>query len=185
MNVKVGILNNGNPINNESNSTIETATLSYSTLDIFGSVEFVKGGLKAEDNEILYMYNIKLFDVLENKYIEESGKQYAGEVLNINEFRYIFKTELKDTKEYRLDFYFTTNNYYEYSCSYNFVVELGTAEKCSIEIKTVESDNLNILDSTISLEQEEGRIGLKLVGENPVSTNICIRRSDSKSNFSI
>ena len=193
MEIIVPLLDDKAPINANGKLSSEIInTLSYTTLDISGSIKFKSDDKLFNDNEILYIYNIKLIDATEadseeeGEILEQSGNLYANEQLNTNQFKYIFKTELKDKKAYKLVFDFTTNNYYNYSYTYRFDTDLEIAEECHVHIITIDSDTSDVLKNitSVSKEQEEGRIGLKLIGDT-FTGNICIRRTDSKSNFSI
>lgn len=182
------------PLKYDSRKTVTLAEdikkLQYTTLDLKGKI-FISGqeGEVIFDKEILYLYNIKLYDD-SNKLIEDSGNLYANEIQSINEFRYICKTEFKDGEQYHFTFKFITNNYFETTVDYDFEIELSQSGIINgIRIATADNDPYNSLqgETSITTEQDEGRLGLKFysASKEDFTGNLCIRRSDAKSNFKI
>jgi hypothetical protein len=97
---------------------------------------------------------------------------------------------LTNNSSYTINFSFVTNNGYEgtktivLSVSYTPVANYSIIYVATIENHTTSEDPLYGI-STVSLEEDEGRIGLKFVNEtsNSFTGKIAIRRSSSKENF--
>ena len=140
--------------------------------------------------------------------IEDSGILFTNEYVDSSQFKYRFKTDLEPDKKYSLVFSYETEHGYEetldpivFLVSVNiggnnpFIIQ--TAENSDIEINHTHPLNEKTDDSSIAIkdnidnilsldkDEEEGRIGLKI--HDPRSKvfngNLCIRRTDSKSNF--
>lgn len=235
----------------------ESVIKSFSSLDLFGQIT------SEDPTEVLYKYNFKLYNE-NNVLLEDSGDILANKYQNINEFRYLFKTEFKHNNGYRIDFTYVTNNEYTGTTSKSFECSLSEFDPFDQKLATVDGkeqnehqhngsapynspgyhdgvtlevdDTLlflrarNLIDvegtrlnfretpyvnvdntqlevlgnlvhsvdyvkylvenETVDKEEEEGRIGLKIVpatseGEKEFFGNMCIRRSSSKDNFNI
>ena len=169
-----------------SNSAMdEINTLYLSTLDFFGNIK-----VENDPSEVLYQYNVKLYDAT-NNLLEDSGDIYASQYLNNNEFKYLIHKELEDTKEYSLIFTYITNNGYQDYLKYDFDVSLTEVATTTCEVRTLENDDAvnPTMKNFTSLEEEEneGRVALKLYSTNMdhYNGNICVRRTSSKSNYKI
>ena len=165
-------------VNNDSNSIVSHSIFS-STLDVSGAYS------NADANEILYSYTVRLKDV-DGTELETSDLIYANQHIP-NQFSYIFKTELENEKEYDFELEYETLNRYENTISIRFNVALLISETTdNIQLLTAE-DALARSYTSIEAEQSDGRIGLKLYykDEIPYFGNICIRRSDSRTNFKV
>lgn len=157
-------------------------TLYISTLDFIGKYTC------QDITETLYSYQVKLFDS-NSILLEESGVIYTNQYCNTNQFNYSFKTEFIDLQNYTVEFTYETINKYKKTVSLNFLVTQVAMESINATIITEETDVNKILKdiTSISQEEEEGRICLKLYSNSivPYSGNICIRRSSSKTNFTL
>lgn len=174
--------------NSKANTNINRV-LYLSTLELFG--RFYR---EEDPSELIKYYEFILYDN-EDNILEKTGKIYTNQYQDSDSFNYIFKTELVDQKSYKLAFIFETINQYvngfykteDKDNRINFVVSQTIIDRINCEILTAEHDFDGILKdiTTVRQEEEEGRIGLKLfcTDETPFSGNICIRRSDSRSNF--
>lgn len=135
-----------------------------------------------------------------NKLLEDSGEIYLNEnQIDENSFHYVFKTELKDQMIYYLAFKFETAN--KYIGGFYLYDENGIDDryifKCYYEnigespcrLLAVENDIAGLLTNITSkeIEEDEGRIALKFYDkdEKVYNGNLCIRRTDSKTNFQI
>ena len=161
----------------------EVQTLYLSTMDLFGSI------ISEDESEILYKYNIKLYDV-ENNLLEDSGDLYSNQFQDTNAFKYLLKYEFKDGQQYKIVFSYETNNGYSNYIINNFIISVVQIDKPTCNILTVEGDPTGEIFvgnnySSVEEEQEEGRIALKLYSDssNPYSGNLCIRRTSMHSNF--
>ena len=169
---------NSSLVNNNSNS-IASYNIFSSTLDVSGAYS------NADASEILYSYKVKLKDN-NGKLLEESDLIYANQYIP-NQFNYIFKTELENEKEYDFELDYETLNKYTNTIKIHFAVALLISEITdNIQLLTAE-DALAQPYTSIEEEQSDGRIGLKLYykDEIPYFGNVCIRRSDSRTNFTV
>ena len=185
--ITIPILDYDSEINNGYNSDT-THSLSLSTLDFSGSYS------NEDNSETLYSYNIQLFDI-DKKLLEDSGILYTNQYYTPNQFRYIFKTELEDTEDYILRLSYTTVNKYEETLDFDITINEIASLETKINAVTIDTVD-NIVDNpefvekfkeqtSLELEQEDGRVGIKLYSTNinPFNGNICLRRADSKDNF--
>ena len=173
--------------------TIET--FSISSLIVCGNITS-----KEDPSEKLYSYRIRLYNKETDELVEDSGELFSNKYQDNNEFYYQLKKEFKDGEQYRFRFDYMTNNGYNGKDSQSsddkgayekeFIVdqaEAATDEVKIITIETAESDKeREYFNSTIYEEQEEGRIGIKILPTDediPFSGNLCIRRSSEKDNF--
>lgn len=169
---------------------VESASLAISTLDIHGTYT-------CEDtSEILHSYKIDLYK--EEELIESSGVLYTNQYIDSNEFTYICKTDLADSIDvpYTLYFYYKTVNDYEGTEVITFTVLQALIGEVQVELKIYGETEKESLEgkqdieaiTTIALEEDEGRVGIRfkeMGKEEPYSGNLCIRRTDSKSNYKI
>ena len=158
--------------------------LSYpsSNLEIFGSLTSVY-----DETEILYSYNIYLYDAY-NNLLEESGKIIASNYVDINKLHYIFGYELQNNVTYGLRIEYVTNNNFTDSVFVDFRCRFdeGTLQDISVlylESSAATNPILNL--TSIGYEEDEGRIGLLLnkATDTTYTGKIFIRRTDSTSNF--
>ncbi|MBQ8206356.1 MAG: hypothetical protein IJZ77_02745 [Bacilli bacterium] len=164
---------------------VESASLAISTLDIHGTYTC------EDSSEILHSYKIELYK--EEELIESSGIMYTNQYVNSNEFTYICKTDLADSEDipYTLYFHYKTVNDYEATEVITFTVLQTLIGEVQVELKIygeTEVENDIEAATTIALEEDEGRVGIKFkeIGEEKrYSGNLCIRRTDSKSNYKI
>lgn len=153
----------------EENTNVDK-TLYLSTLDLEGKYK------NEDETETLYSYRVKLLSG--NEVLEDSQTIYTDQYINPNIFKYIFKTELEDGIRYSVSFEYTTLNNYSRTITIPFDVANVKVADLDIYIQCEEASNL---------EEDEGRMGLKLYspsGDN-YTGNVVIRRTDSKSNFRI
>ena len=176
----------------DSNKSIdEEKTLFLSTLELFGSF------YKEEDpSELIKNYQFILYDENDN-ILEESGLIYNNQYQDNDNFNYTFRQELKENKVYKLSFIFETINHYiggfyldnNKDDRLSFTVSQIIAEDIDCIITTADDDIYNLLQekTSVALEEDEGRIGLKLYSPSNIryNGNLCIRRTDSSSNFKI
>lgn len=165
--------------NEDTNSTKENSLYS-TTLDFYGSY-YCK-----TKNETLYSYELILYDEL-NEVVERSGILYTNEYNDSNQFKYLFATELLNGINYKLYFTYYSEHGYTETLKFNFFISTDAKVRPDFSIITIENDIYDIFKDTSSLEteEEEGRIGIKVFDsqQRAYSGNICIRRTDSKSNF--
>lgn len=172
---------------NSANSD-RTYNLSLSTMEFIGAYS------NTDVSETLYSYSLKLYDNI-GHIIEDSDLLYTNQYYNPNQFHYMFKHEFEDNKTYVLKLKYTTINKYEDELIFTFTVNKIITEETSISAITI--DNVDDIDdedfkdafkmiTSLPLENEEGRIAIKFFSNdsNPYNGNICLRRSDSKDNFS-
>ena len=164
---------------------VESASLAISTLDINGTYS-------CEDiSEILHSYKIELYK--ENELIESSGTLYSNQYVDSNEFTYVCKTDLAESSDipYTLKFIYKTVNDYEGEENITFTVLQALIGETQVTLKIYGEPEKNGTDigviTTIALEEDEGRVGIRFedTSDTPYSGNLCIRRTDSKSDFKI
>lgn len=172
-----------------SGNSSKTYTLYLSTLEVSGSYS------NADESETLYSYNIQLFN--ENKgLVEESGVQYSNQYYTPNQFYYLFKHEFSNGEKGILKLSYSTINKFEESFTFRFVISqyggsATTVKVVSLEnIDTIEDEEYVAkfkAETNLDKEQDDGRIGLSLfyADEAAYNGNLCVRRSDSRSNYSI
>lgn len=177
---------------NENNSSdVESRTLNTTTLQLSGRF------YRKDESELIKYSEFTLYDNNDN-IIEETGRIYSNQYQDSDSFNYTMKTELIDGDTYKLAFKYTTINGYVdgfYSWDededkrYIFECSTVTLDRPPCRILTVENDADEVLKeiTTLHMEEEEGRVGLKLFAPNndPYSGNLCIRRSDSRTDFKI
>ena len=177
-------INNSNTIYTEYN---------FTTLQLFGSFD-----RKEDKSELIHSYNFILYDN-DNNIIENSGDIYINKNdINIDSFSYIFKTEFEENKIYKLAFKYITINGYEdgfykwgdtFDNRYTFECSNELIKEAPCRLLTIENDFDGLMEdiSSLDLEEDEGRVALKFYTPNDhhYSGNLCIRRSDSRSDFKI
>lgn len=178
---------------NQSNDIDEVGDLiRIYTLDI-STLDFRAEYSNTDTTEKLYSYNLKLLTNTDNL-IEDSGIIYTNEYYNPNQMVYLFKTELKTDTIYKLKIFYTTINKYSAECEYKIdVLDLPIDPDYIYPVTIDNVDSITDPDfvrtmknlTSKSIEEEEGRVVIKLYSDNTaeVSKNICLRRSDSRDNF--
>lgn len=177
------------------NSDVESQTIYASTLELSG--HFYR---EIDPSELIHSYQFILYDENDN-IIENSGDIYTNQYQDNDSFNYTMKTKLVDGNTYKLAFKFITVNKYEggffewnedddVDDRYVFVCSEIILSRPPCKLISVENDNNGILTEDITslhFEEEEGRVAIKFYSqdENPYSGNLCIRRSDSRTNFKI
>lgn len=117
--------------------------------------------------EIEKRYKFDLFSLNTNSLISSTGwKLHNNDIDNA-----IFSVLLENFTKYIVTYSIETKNGYTQSVDYSFT--------CSLDI--LDSPNLSFKE--VKLEREDGRVKLNIVGQEFLSTNLVLRRSDSRSNF--
>lgn len=148
-------------------STLTTFTLS--DIIIAGKVNFDIG-----DQETLKSYRIKIYDQLKNNILQDSENIYTDPYSNNNQIKYKCKYNFEKNADYVLEIQFLTQNLYSWLEEYNFQVDI-------INYTTFEAD------ISAKVDNSAGRIGIHLQKNSfsTLGTNITIRRSSSKTDFTI
>lgn len=149
------------------------------------SLDFIGIYSNTDKSENLYSYNVKLYDS-SMFLLEESKTLYANQYNNINQFSYRFNIEPENNKNYIVKIsYETINKYTNFITFNNIKVNKGIATETNIYLATADGENPNSINSTVFLEEEEGRVGLKLFSPvtTSIDTTVMIRRADSRDNF--
>lgn len=166
----------------------------YSLNNVFGSVEATADELNftavfnsADSSEKLYSYRVYLYD--ENgELLEDSGMIYLKKFYDSNQFNYVFKTEPNNNTKYIVKIHYETINKYENDFIINCLIQYDELDTVNIEIITVENDAEGLIyDTTISQEEEEGRVRMQIVAaaDEDYSGQLMIRRADSRDNFKV
>lgn len=142
------------------------------------------------DTETLYSYQVKVSDS-SLKLLEDSGILYPNQYYNPNQFSYNLKTELQANNSYILTIDYETSNKYKNSISLIGVITYEEVPAITVQILTAENDNENAdmsLVTSVFMEEEEGRVALKLYNDPEFDTGseiptLMIRRADSRDNF--
>lgn len=150
-------------------SSAESILWSTTNIDIVGKLTFKD---KLEE-EILKSYRIKLYNNL-NQLLVDTENLYSNNYSGINEINYTFKYAFQDGEEYTLEIEYTTQNLYSDKLVFNFMVIESGSEKLDANISAI-------------TDQENGRIGIYIKGpeDNLFTSNITIRRTSSRSNFTL
>ena len=173
-----------------------TSSLKIPNYDAFTTIDnfnFVGSYNNTDKSENLYSYRVKLYDEalydpnnLMASQLEDSGYLYANQYENINQISYNFKTEPESNKNYKVRIEYETINKYTGEANYELTSSPLSDKKIDISLLTVENDVDSIMQnfSSVFIEEEEGRIGLKLYSTSTnLSDSIMIRRADSRDNF--
>lgn len=138
-------------------------------IDIIGNLTF----LNPEETERLRSYDIKVYN-FENELIIDTEELYGSNYVNINQLNYTLKYMFEEGEKYKIVIHYTTTNLYEETLTYMILVLQGGTKR---------------LDATITttLDEENSRIGIYVHGNTSdmFTGNVMIRRTDSKSNFTI
>ena len=168
----------------EGSANEHTELVLYTTtLDFHGSYS------TNTKNENLYSYQVKLYDE-NNNLVEDSKILYVNKYYNSNQFKYLFNTELEPGMKYKLSFSYKSEHGFEETFDdFNFLVSASIGEEIPFKIYSIDNAPKGVFpighDYSVFKEEEEGRIGLKLFDVNNMiyNGNICIRRTDNRSNF--
>ena len=180
--------------NNSNKKNVTTHVLTFSTLELAGSFQ-----REPSEQEPINSYRFILYDnEIQEHVLEDTGDIYLNQgETNNNSFFYTFKTEFEDGKIYKLAFKFCTINNYEdgfyksdtYDNRYIFQCDYTLIKQPPCFLLTIENDIYGALTDKTSrdMEEDEGRIAIKFftTDDKPYSGNLCIRRSDSRTNFTI
>lgn len=153
-----------------TSSTTDRLVFTSEVLDIIGKMYFEED---IDETEYLKYYNIEIYKTSDNLLVYESGNIYTN-VYNPNEINYTLPYRLEDGVEYKLVLTYNTINEYSDSLTYVFSIIQNT---------------IDALNATISAETdiENGRVKIEI--KSTVSEaffgNLTIRRTSSKSNFTI
>lgn len=153
-----------------TSSTTDRLVFTSEVLDIIGKMYFEED---LDETEYLKYYNIEIYKTSDNSLVYESGNVYTN-VYNPNEINYTLPCGLEDGVEYKLVLTYNTINEYSDSLTYIFSIIQNT---------------IDALNATISAETdiENGRVKIEI--KSTVSEaffgNLTIRRTSSKSNFTI
>ena len=194
----------GHPFNFDSNDSLDNTVNEESIKTYYDSTIDFSGRMTSDDeSEKLYSYNLQVYDYKGgddlDELIEDSGELFSNQQQNSNEFNYFIKKEFKDGKQYKIIFNFTTNNGYKSSQKDIFEISQAQSQAPVISVETAEyfaqeechphsedyDTHLKDNPSSVYLDEEEGRMSLKLVDTEIIqrSGNYCIRRTDERSNF--
>ena len=158
--------------------------ITTSTLHFVGSYD------NDDVSENLYSYSLNLLQG--TNIIESSGLLYSNQY-GSGKFDYTFKHELIDKTEYSIILSYSTINKYTETLSYSITTEQALENAKEIYVVCAETANYILpskedpfYEESIYTEQENGYIRLKLYSrENSFKGTVIIRRTDSKSNFTI
>lgn len=146
----------------------------------------------ADKSETLYSYKVELFDQNLNL-LDQSGLLYS-DPSDINQFKYEFKINAENHTNYIIKFTYTTLNNYSHSIQILGTVVYSETTAINFKVLNIENDKedfsgigkiVNKLTS-VSEEEEEGRILLKLYDENIngiYTGTLYLKRASSKDNF--
>ena len=164
----------GYPKNSGSVNDTDIYPIQSSTLNILGSYSI------AVDKENLYTYKLGLKK--DNNILEQTDWVFPK---TSNKIEYVFKTELESDADYTLVLEYETQNKFKSTANIIVRPSYSTGSHSGLYLETAEDlAYFNPLTS-VAEEQSDGRIGLKICasGENTQFDNICIRRADSRTNF--
>lgn len=180
------------PMKNYSSANSVTVDYTFNTpyFNFFGTYEN-----ELDSSEVLYSYEVELYDLTNGDLLETSGTLYTNTYIDSNKFYYEFKTELQDYGKYKIVFSYSTINRCRGYVSFDINIIYGSSN--TLTFRPITIDNIHTVSdeefveqfnecTSIQAEEDDGRIGIKLYesnGEPAYSTNICIRRADSKDNF--
>ena len=145
----------------------------YSTIahtQIVGSLVFAD----ANETETLKSYRIILYDEGDKKLLD-SGVKYTSEFTSMNEINYTFNYNFEANKTYHFTIEYTTSNLYSETHIYTIEVEQGTEQNLHIVCRAWQ-------------DAENGCMTLKILRSRAYGNytgQVIIRRTDSKSNFTI
>lgn len=140
-------------------------------------------------SETLAYYRVKLYNFpikANNTPLEDSGYIYTN-ATNLNEFNYIFKTQVPDLNKYTIEVEYNTINNYNDTFKIDFNLVQTIFDDINLFLLTADNNSEMSAYTTVSQEEEEGRVGLKIYDpdDREYSGNLCIRRASSRTNFMI
>ena len=156
-----------------TNFTEGEVTTIYDTIahtQVVGSLTFEDGN----ETETLKSYQIKLYDE-NNKLLLDSGIKYTNNYTAMNEINYTFNYSFEAEKTYYFTIDYTTANLYSESHLYNIQVESGSEAQLHVVCRAWP-------------DEENGCLAMKILRSRAYGIytgQIIIRRTDSKSNFTI
>ena len=150
-------------------ATAESTLWTTANVDVIGKLTF-KDEL---EEETLKSYRIKLYNNLDQLLVD-TNNLYSNNYSGINEINYTFKYSFQEGEEYVLEIEYTTKNLYSDTLTFNFMVIESSSEKLNAELSAIVDEN-------------NGRIGINIQGPDDdfFTGNITIRRTSSKSNFTL
>ncbi len=154
----------------DTSSTTDRLVFTSEVLDLVGSMYFEDN---EDETEYLKYYNIKIYKTSDGSLVFDSGDIYTN-VYNPNEINYTLPYGLEDGVEYKLVFTYNTINEYSDSLTYTFSIIQNTIDALSATI-TADTD----------VENGRVRIEIKSTVSEAFFGNLTIRRTSSKSNFTI
>lgn len=175
-----------NDFETQTDSITEDATYVLPAVDFYGTIINVD----SMSNEDYKSCRVVLYKQTENgeEKLEDSGDIFPNE--SRTSFKYVFKCKFIKHIEYKLQFTYITENGHQPIQPLEFIFNVNTEalDRIDAEVITLDNDTNGVIDINedwLDLEEEEGRIGIKIYSSNPVmySGNVCIRRSDQTTNF--
>lgn len=153
-----------------------------------------RGSYSNDDlSEGLYSYKVELYDE-NDELLDTSKDKYANRFTSINQFSYTIKYNLENRKQYKIKFSYVTNNKYTETYYFDIVFNQPQMEIANLAIYSLENIDSASVDvqkdfnnsTSLGYEEDTGQIGIKIVGNDIYfNGNICLRRTDSKSNYTI
>lgn len=153
-----------------TSSTTDRLVFTSEMLDIIGKMYFEED---VDETEYLKYYNIEIYKTSDNSLVYESGNVYTN-VYNPNEINYTLPCRLEDGVEYKLVLTYNTINEYSDSLTYIFSIIQNTIDALNVTI-SAETD----------IENGRVKIEIKSTVSEAFFGNLTIRRTSSKSNFTI
>lgn len=152
----------------EVGSQTSEIMLSNPLVDVIGKLNFSE----STETEYLKNYNIKILDGENEELLFNSGDIYPTVK---NEFNYVLPYALTDGDTYFLEVSYTTNNLYQNSQKFKFIV-----------IEYYGTDTLNAsISATPNLENGTIKINVTSATGETFLGSFTIRRTSSESNFSL
>jgi len=145
----------------------EVVTLPTNNVDIVGRLSFTDSA----EQDSLKSYRIKLYSE-EDELLQDSGNIYTNTFTDPNEINYSLNYMLEEDTLYYFTLEYETANLYNKILTYYFETSEGSGET---------------LNATLAVEpqEENGRFKISLTSIEPISGDIIIRRSSSRTNFTI
>ena len=183
--ILIPVLNGYDSSINQNNANADKIySVSTNTIDFIGYYSNVNAN-NIQLDEYLYSYRIRLLDSLGIKTYEDSGIIYTDKYDNLNTFSYLIKYALEAGQRYKIIFDYVTNNNYTETLTFNIESISVYESTINFSVRTVETHPTLSEVTSVHMEEEEGRIALKLYSDlnEMYEGAICIRRSDSRDNF--
>ena len=147
------------------NATEESFTVYTDSPQFYGKY----APAQSDPSEIQKKYRFVLREYNTGNLIEDSGWKAHEENIVDN---IVFSKLLDNYKKYLLQYSIETKNKYIQTVEADFICAIDLISSPNIEFSKLENN------------QEEGYIKIQLTSNNMLSTNLILRRTDSKSNFS-